>query len=62
MQCYEWALKQAQHLDWSDDSAKAFVMIGDDLPHRASYTDQNVHWREEVDLLAGMGVKVGSRS
>jgi hypothetical protein len=33
-------------------------MIGDDIPHSPGYTDQNVHWREEVDVLGGMGVKV----
>lgn len=58
MQAYEWALRKAQQMDWSEDSAKAFVMIGDELPHPPSYTDQNLFWRDELDVLAGMGVKV----
>ena len=58
-QCYEWALRKAQLLDWSENSAKAMVLIGDCEPHPPSYTDQRVNWHEELDLLKGMGVKVG---
>ena len=57
-QCYEWALRKCQQLDWSEDSAKAFVMIGDCLPHQPGYTDQNIFWLTELDILIGMGVKV----
>ena len=46
-------------MDWSEDSAKAFVMIGDEPPHHSGFTDQNLFWKDEVDVLAGMGVKVG---
>lgn len=57
-QCYEWVLRKAQMLDWSEDSAKALVVIGDCEPHPPSYTDQNIFWKDEVDVLKGMGVKV----
>lgn len=57
-QCYEWALRKAQQLDWSEHSAKAFVVIGDCEPHPPSYTDQRINWRDELDVLKGMGVKV----
>lgn len=57
-QAYEWALRKAQQLDWSENSAKAFVVIGDDVPHHPVYTDQNVFWQDELDILIGMGVKV----
>ena len=57
-QCYEWALRKCQQLDWSEESAKAFVMIGDCLPHPPSYTDQSIYWGTELDVLTGMGVKV----
>ena len=59
-QCYEWVLKKAQQLDWSEDSAKALVVIGDAEPHPPSYTDQSIHWRDELDVLTGMDVKVGA--
>lgn len=57
-ECYEWALRKAQQLDWSEHSAKAFVVIGDCEPHPPSYTDQRINWRDELDVLKGMGVKV----
>ncbi|VDI08916.1 Hypothetical predicted protein [Mytilus galloprovincialis] len=57
-ECYEWALHKAQQLDWSEDSAKALVVIGDCEPHPPSYTDQKINWHTELDVLKGMGVKV----
>lgn len=45
-------------MDWSEDSAKALVVIGDAPPHPPSYTDQNIDWWNETELLKGMGVKV----
>lgn len=57
-QCYEWMLHKAKSMDWSEDSAKALVVIGDAPPHPPSYTDQNINWWDEVELLKGMGVKV----
>ncbi|KAJ8304723.1 hypothetical protein KUTeg_018306, partial [Tegillarca granosa] len=57
-ECYEWVLKKAQQLDWSEDSAKALVVIGDCEPHPPSYTDQNIDWHAELDVLKGMEVKV----
>jgi len=52
-------LRRAQQLDWAEDSAKALVVIGDEPPHHVNYTDQHVFWRDELDVLTGMGVKVG---
>ena len=57
-QCYEWVLYKAVHMDWAEDSAKALVIIGDCLPHPRSYTDQEINWHDQLDLLKGMGVKV----
>ena len=59
VQCYEWVLREATQLDWSDDAAKALVVIGDDVPHPPSYTDQLVNWKTEAQLLKAQGVKVG---
>ena len=33
-------------------------MIGDDIPHVVSYTDQRTNWHDELDVLKGLGVKV----
>ncbi|WAR00436.1 hypothetical protein MAR_024808 [Mya arenaria] len=57
-EAYEWALRRAQQLDWSENSAKALVMIGDEPPHHKNYTDQHLFWMDELDVLIGMGVKV----
>ncbi|KAK3096867.1 hypothetical protein FSP39_004148 [Pinctada imbricata] len=57
-ECYELVLQRAQQLDWSEDSAKALVVIGDCEPHPPSYTDQAINWWTEVDVLHGMGVKI----
>ena len=57
-QCYEWVLRKAQGLDWSEDSAKALVVIGDAPPHPPGYTDAQVFWKDELSLLTGMGIKV----
>ncbi|PVD19564.1 hypothetical protein C0Q70_20054 [Pomacea canaliculata] len=57
-ECYEWVLRKTQSLDWSEEAAKALVVIGDCLPHPKGHTDQQVFWRDELALLSGMGVKV----
>nr|KAI8769744.1 hypothetical protein BgiMline_001767 [Biomphalaria glabrata] len=57
-ECYELVLQRAQQLDWSEDSAKALVLIGDNHPHPPSYTDQRLRWHDDLDLLTGMGIKV----
>ena len=49
-------------MDWSEESAKALVVIGDCEPHPPSYTDQHINWRTELDVLKGMGVKVSPNS
>lgn len=56
---YELALQEARKkLTWREDSAKALVMIGDEVPHAPSYTTEKINWWEELDMLVGMGVKV----
>ena len=54
-------LHQTQQLDWSEDSAKALVMIGDSPPHEVSYTDQQINWHDELDVLTGMSIKVSGQ-
>ncbi|XP_022111093.1 uncharacterized protein LOC110990405 isoform X2 [Acanthaster planci] len=56
--CYEWVLHKAQELSWSEDAAKALVIIGDVKPHAISHTDQRINWHEELEKLCQMGVKI----
>lgn len=58
-EAYELALREARSkIQWRDGSAKALVMIGDEAPHPPSYTTENIDWKQELDMLADMGVKV----
>jgi hypothetical protein len=57
-ECYELVLHEAQSLSWSPGASKAFVLIGDDLPHPPAYTPRKLNWRTEVDKLAKMGIPV----
>ena len=45
-------------MDWAEDSAKALIVIGDCLPHPPSYTDQQVNWHNDLDILKAMEIKV----
>ncbi|KAL3842370.1 hypothetical protein ACJMK2_020391 [Sinanodonta woodiana] len=60
-ECYELILKMAaENFSWSLGSQRALVVIGDSIPHDASYelnTDK-IDWRVEVDKLVNMGVKI----
>ncbi|VDH99269.1 Hypothetical predicted protein [Mytilus galloprovincialis] len=56
-ECYELVLQKAQQLDWTEDSAKALVVIGDCEPHPPSYTDQKINWHDELNALKAMEVK-----
>eukprot|EP00918_Siedleckia_nematoides_P075598 GHVU01165490.1.p1 GENE.GHVU01165490.1~~GHVU01165490.1.p1 ORF type:complete len:495 (+),score=68.54 GHVU01165490.1:193-1677(+) len=57
-EAYEWVLHMTRNMDWSEDSAKALVVIGDDVPHVRSYTDQHINWHDELDMLVALGIKV----
>ncbi|KAL3866875.1 hypothetical protein ACJMK2_044128 [Sinanodonta woodiana] len=54
-ECYEWVLRKSQQLDWSEDSAKALVVIGDCEPHPPSYTDQSINWHVDLERDGSQG-------
>lgn len=57
---YEAVLHRARSLNWTDSSSKALVLIGDEVPHPATYPDNRDHidWRRETEALRDLGVKV----
>ncbi|MBJ6761922.1 VWA domain-containing protein [Myxococcaceae bacterium JPH2] len=57
-ECYELVLHQAQSLSWTPGYTKAFVLIGDDVPHAPAQNPKRLDWRQEVDALGRMGVPV----
>jgi len=59
-ECYELVLREARGLSWTAGKAKAFVVIGDDVPHEPNYpgNTQKIDWRNELKLLLEMDVNV----
>lgn len=57
-ECYELVLREAQSLSWTTGYQRAFVLIGDDVPHAPSDNPKRLDWRKEVDALGRMGVPV----
>jgi hypothetical protein len=59
-ECYELVLNRARRLKWLAGKAKAFVLIGDDVPHGPEYPDntEKLNWRNELGLLMEQGIHV----
>ena len=59
-ECYELVLNRARTLKWLAGKAKAFVLIGDDIPHGPEYpgNKEKLNWRNELGLLLEQGVHV----
>ncbi|KAF2078027.1 hypothetical protein CYY_000665 [Polysphondylium violaceum] len=57
-EAYEFALRKAKELSWSQHTSKAFVMIGDSNPHQPTFTDLNINWFQECDDLYDKGIKI----
>lgn len=57
-ECYELVLHEAQNINWSLDSKKILVLIGDSTPHEPSYPENTLKldWRKEAEKLKAMGV------
>ena len=55
---YEWILHKTQDLDWSDNSYKMLIVIGDCEPHPPSLTKNNIDWHSELDALNRRGIQV----
>ena len=56
-ECYELVMREVQEkLSWSSNSQKSLVLIGDDLPHEASESQNYRHldWKEETERLREM--------
>jgi len=66
-ECYEFVLNQIRSADWKSGRTKAFVLIGDDVPHEKGYSCRGsktlgeslkLDWRNELGLLHEAGIKV----
>jgi hypothetical protein len=59
-ECYEYVMHRVPELNWSSDSMRALVMIGDAPPHEPQYAYKGISWREETQRLKRMGVNIYS--
>lgn len=59
-ECYELVLNQARSFSWSSGKSKVLVLIGDDVPHGPSESQntKKLDWRNELGLLLEAGIKV----
>jgi hypothetical protein len=60
-ECYELVLSESQtKYNWSLNSKKVLVVIGDATPHEPSYhlNKQRLDWRTEAKKLAALGVQI----
>src|SRR5438270_439272 len=50
-ECYELVLREARDLAWTAGTNKAFVLIGDDVPHPPAHTPGKIDWRQALAEL-----------
>ncbi|KAH3765500.1 von Willebrand factor, type A [Pelomyxa schiedti] len=55
-ECYELALREARSMSWRASARRVLVLIGDSEPHPPSFTDQDIFWKDEAELLHSMGI------
>ena len=59
-EAYEYVLREVQKFNWSSDSMRALVMIGDAYPHLKDENPEKIDWREEVEEIKKMGINIYS--
>jgi len=59
-ECYELVLNEARGLRWKSGRSKVLVLIGDDVPHgpTESQNTKKIDWRNELGLLLEAGIHV----
>jgi predicted DNA-binding WGR domain protein len=57
-ECYELVLHEGLSQPWTADATKAFVLIGDDVPHPPAHNPQRLDWRKEAEALTKSGVAI----
>lgn len=59
-ECYELVLHESKNLNWSLNSRKVLVVVGDDLPHSISYSYNKgkIDWRKEAKDIANLGIQI----
>lgn len=59
-ECYEYVLHRVPGLNWSSDSARSLVMIGDAPPHSPANAYNGLDWRAELLRVKEAGINIYS--
>ncbi len=59
-ECYEYVLHKVPSLNWSSESMRSLIMIGDAPPHSKEKTYQNLDWRVELGKVRDKGINIYS--
>jgi len=57
---YEKVLREAQGFSWNPSSVKAFIMVGDAVPHEEKDNPEHIDWRVECDVLKSLNIPIYS--
>ncbi len=59
-ECYEYVLHKVPSLNWSSESMRSLIMIGDAPPHSKEKTYNNLDWRVELGKVRDKGINIYS--
>jgi hypothetical protein len=59
-ECYEYVLHKVPSLNWSSESMRSLIIIGDAPPHSKEKSYQNLDWRVELGKVRDKGINIYS--
>ncbi len=59
-ECYEYVLHKVPSLNWSSESMRSLIMVGDAPPHSKEQTYNNLDWRVELGKVRDKGINIYS--
>jgi len=61
-EAYEAALKAGKEMEWREGASRAFVLIGDEIPHEPNYyaNTENLDWKKELKGMVEKGITIYS--
>lgn len=57
-ECYEYALHKVPDLNWSSDSVRSLIIVGDSFPHSPSHSYHGINWYDELQRVKNMGINI----
>ncbi len=59
-ECYEYVLHKVPSLNWSSESMRSLIMIGDAPPHSKEKAYNNIDWMVELQNVKAKGINIYS--